>query len=65
MKNFFIGLFIALGGLLCFAAGVTSGGTLRQNIIVEECKKEGVYLDRRLLILCRVNEPVEQRGSTS
>lgn len=48
-----------------FATGVGYGQHTQQSTIVEECKKEGVYLDRRLLIQCRVNEPMEQRGSTS
>lgn len=51
--------------ITAFAVGAGWGQRLQQNTIVGECKREGVYLDRRLLLQCSVTEPVGQRGSTS
>lgn len=65
MSNLLIYITVVISSFIVFAIGVGFGQHSQQNTIVEECKRDGVYLDRRLLIQCRVSEPMEQRGSTS
>ena len=65
MNNVFVSIAALAVVFSTFGMGVIYGQRTQQSTIVEECKREGVYLDRRLLIQCRVNEPMEQRGSTS
>jgi hypothetical protein len=36
------------------------GGIEKQRVILQECKENGVYLDRRILLECRVNEPARK-----
>lgn len=65
MTNIFVSIAVVATLFTTLVVGVIYGQRTQQSTIVKECKREGVYLDRRLLIQCRVNEPMEQRGSTS
>jgi hypothetical protein len=53
-------LSVVIGGVITWSIGRDQGAYERQQLIVQECLENGVYLDRRILLECRVNEPVRK-----